>query len=133
MFFFVKGKCLVSQVFAFIQNTTIMSTMSFNGAYNLPTDGMNSSLVSSGAFVPMVCRSGYVLIAGQLNITCNNDAWTTFPICSPITVSDDMNAGARASNNTIPCILDATTFNLTNGYYSNMSLSYSTNTMATGN
>ncbi|CAF3561115.1 unnamed protein product [Rotaria sordida] len=118
----VRGKCPMAEVSAFINNPTITKTMTIHGKYNLPTDGIDNSTVLTGAYVPMMCNSGYVHTGGQLNITCIDDAWTTFPTCVSITAHDSHMMASSSIVNTVPCALDHTTFNITNGYSPNASL-----------
>ncbi|CAF1066200.1 unnamed protein product [Rotaria sordida] len=118
----VRGKCPTAEVSAFINNPTITKTMAIHGKLYLPTDGIDNSTVLTGAYVPMMCNSGYVHTGGQLNITCIDDAWTTFPTCVSITAYDSHMMASSSILNTVPCALDHTTFNITNGYSPNASL-----------
>ncbi|CAF3630460.1 unnamed protein product [Rotaria sordida] len=118
----VRGKCPTAEVSAFINNPTITKTMAIHGKLYLPTDGIDNSTVLTGAYVPMMCNSGYVHTGGQLNITCIDDAWTTFPTCVSITAHDSHMMASSSIVNTVPCALDHTTFNITNGYSPNASL-----------
>ncbi len=119
---FLIGSCPTASLFAFIQNSSIASTMTIAGGYYLPNDGTNNSNALSGAFVSMKCNDGYVQAGGQLNITCVGDTWTTFPTC------------VSRSGSSSPCVVDkTTTYNITNGYPTVISLSYISDTTATGN
>ncbi len=104
--------------------------MTIAGTYSLPNDPTNSANVLSGAFVPMICNTGYALASGQLNITCVGNAWTPLPTCIMSTGTlTTMSPGSGS-----PCAVDiTTTFNITNGYPTTLSLSYTSNTAATGN
>jgi hypothetical protein len=105
-----------------------------NGGYNLPTNGMDTTNVLSGSYMPMQCNTGYIYASGQLNITCVGNAWTTFPLCALKTATTSMTNAAISTGNGAPCTIDAaTTFNITNGYSSSSSLSYTSATNATGN
>jgi len=118
----------------FLQNSSITTTMSVNGTYNLPTNGMDNTNVLSGSYMPMQCNTGYVYKSGQLNITCIGNAWTTFPTCTLNTTSSSMTNTAVSAGTGSYCTIDsATTFNITNGYYSGSSLNYVSTTAATGN
>ncbi|CAF4644759.1 unnamed protein product [Rotaria sp. Silwood1] len=125
-------KCPTAPVFAFIQSSSISKTMSINGKYNLLTDGIDNSTVLTGAYVPMMCNKGYVHAGGQLNITCTDNAWTTFPTCVAITVHDSLMIASSPASNALPCTIDVTTFNITNGYSSNASLSSVSSNAVTG-
>ncbi|CAF0789085.1 unnamed protein product [Adineta ricciae] len=93
--------------------------MTTDGSYSLPTNGMDVNSVLSGSFISMKCNTGYTYGSGQLNITCVGTAWTTFPTC--------------VSTNGATCVVDVTsTFNITNGYYTSQSLSFTSSTTATG-
>ncbi len=108
--------------------------MTLAGTYYLPTNGASNGMVLSGAYVPMQCTSGYVLAAGQLNVTCIGNTWTTLPTCVSNTGSGSITATMMSTINGSVCILDVTTtFNTTNGYLSNVSLTYTSNTTAMGN
>jgi hypothetical protein len=108
--------------------------MTQDGSYSLPTDGKSNDTVLSGAYVSMKCNNGYMLVGGQLNITCIGDAWTTFPTCVSNTGSGSITTSTISTSNGLPCVVDVTTtFNLTNGYVSSMPLTYASNTAATGN
>ncbi|CAF0747031.1 unnamed protein product [Adineta ricciae] len=93
--------------------------MTTDGSYSLPTNGMDVNSVLSGSFISMKCNTGYTYGSGQLNITCVGTAWTTFPTC--------------VSTSGATCVVDMTsTFNITNGYYTSQSLSFTSSTTATG-
>jgi hypothetical protein len=136
----------MAPLLTYIQNSSVAATLTLNGAQYLPVDGTNNSNVLSGAYVPTQCNSGYVLMSGQLNITCVGNAWTTFPACAPNSGSGSLTANnmspgsgsPTATNmspgNGLPCTIDTTTtFNITNGYAASISLSYQSTTAATGN
>jgi hypothetical protein len=124
----------MAPLFALLQNPSVTVTMYLAGLYSLPTDGSNNGTVLPGAYVPMKCNTGYVLATGQLNITCIGDAWTTFPTCVLNTSGGSVTTTPMSTSNGSPCVVDPTsTFNLTNGYVLSISLSYTSNTAATGN
>ena len=132
IFTFCIGGCPTTPLFAFVQNSTVVSTMSTVGGYNLSYAGANSNTVSPGSFVLMKCNSGYVLQSGQLNITCIDDTWTTFPHCTSIGTGVEP-AARRLARDTSACVIDlTTTFNITNGYLLSSSLSFISTTAATG-
>ena len=112
------GRCPTAPLFAFIQNASVAVTITLNGAYNLPTDGVDNTNVLSGAFVPMICNSGFVNVGGPLNISCVAGAWTPLPNCvsgsgggTPTTTMAPTTSGR--------CPYDATTFTVANGFLSN--------------
>jgi hypothetical protein len=122
----------------FLQNSTIASSMSIDGTYNLPANGMDVNSVQSGAYIPMKCNPGYSYAGGQLNITCAGTMWSTFPACLSTSGSAATTAMAVPStmppSTTTPCVVDqATTFNITNGYSASSSLAYTASNLATGN
>ncbi len=107
--------------------------MSIAGVYSLPNDLTSSASVLSGAFVPMQCNRGYILASGQLNITCVGNAWTPLPTCVLSTGGGSVVATTIAPSGGAACTIDiTTTFNITNGYPTSLSLSYTSNTSATG-
>ncbi|CAF2679564.1 unnamed protein product [Rotaria sp. Silwood2] len=130
--YFETGKCPLAPVFDFIQSSSITKTMSIDGKYNLSTNGTDNSTVLTGAYVPMKCNSGYAHVDGQLNITCIDDEWTMFPTCVSITAHDSVMTGSFQASNALPCTVDATTFNITNGYSSNASVSSVSSNKVTG-
>ncbi|CAF4584957.1 unnamed protein product, partial [Rotaria sp. Silwood2] len=130
--YFETGKCPLAPVFDFIQSSSITKTMSIDGKYNLSTNGTDNSTVLTGAYVPMKCNSGYAHVDGQLNITCIDDEWTTFPTCVSVTAHDSVMTGSFQASNALPCTVDATTFNITNGYSSNASVSSVSSNKVTG-
>ena len=112
------GRCPTAPLFAFIQNASIAVTISLNGAYNLPTDGMDNTNVVSGAFVPMICNSGFVNVGGPLNISCVAGSWTPLPNCVPVS-GGGTPATTMAPMTGARCPYDSTTFALANGFLSN--------------
>ncbi len=98
----------------------------------LPTE---AGLVLNGSYIVFSCITGYVNTGGSLNVTCNsNNAWSQFPNCVLNTGTGSLTTTAMSTSNGSPCVVDVTsTFNLTNGYALSISLSYTSNTAATGN
>ncbi|CAF3995083.1 unnamed protein product, partial [Adineta steineri] len=119
---------------AFLQNSSVLTTMTVAGNYYLPVNGADSNTVLSGAYMPMTCISGYTYASGQLNITCTGNTWSTFPRCISSTNGGSVQSPVPSATSGLPCIVDqATSFNITNGYYSSSSLLYTANnTSATG-
>jgi len=108
----------------------------------------DANAVLNGSYMVLACISGYTNTGGCLNVTClANGSWTQFPNCVSNTGSGSMttptisNGGggpmmttAISTGNGSPCMIDpATTFNISNGYYSSSSLSYASVNTATGN
>lgn len=118
------GRCPMSQLMNFLQTPATMMSTSPGGNFSLPTDGVNTTNVLSGAFVPMMCNPGFVNVGGPLNITCVNGQWTTLPNC----VSS---SGGGSGANTMPtmtlppaasgsrCAVNNATFSIANGFISN--------------
>ncbi len=106
-----------------------------------------ASLVLNGSFIVFNCISGYVNTGGSLNVTCSSSGtWSQFPNCIPSTggvvptTTIMPGGGGQVTTTTVsggtgsPCVIDMTsTFNITNGYPTNLALSYVSNTAATGN
>ncbi len=86
-------------------------------------------------------------MGGSLNVTCSTSGtWSPFPNCVSSSGSGSMTTTTMATGNNqmttsiisagngSPCVVDTTTtFNITNGYAITLSLSYTSNTAATGN
>lgn len=120
----------------FLQNSTIATSMTIAGTYSLPVNGSDPNSIQTGAFIPMRCNTGYTFAGGQLNITCVGTMWTTFPVCQSNTgVGNPTTAMTTLpSSLATPCMIDqATTFNITNGYTTSSSLTYTATNLATGN
>jgi hypothetical protein len=102
---------------------------------NLVSASPETNEVYSGSYVVLSCISGYMNSGGSLNITClGNGSWTQFPNCVLSTGSGSMMTTTVSTGNGSPCMIDqATTFNISNGYYSSSSLAYTSNTTASGN
>ena len=78
--------------------------------------------------------NGYTNIGGSLNVTCSaSGAWSPFPNCALNSGSGSLTMTTAPAGSVLSCLVSATTLNITNGYYSNMSLSYTSSNMATGN
>ncbi len=92
-------------------------------------------LVLNGSYIVFSCITGYVNTGGSLNVTCNNNnSWSQFPNCVLNTGSGSLTTTAMPISNGSPCVVDPTsTYNLTNGYALSISLTYTSNTAATGN
>jgi hypothetical protein len=105
----------------YLQTPSVASSITTSGPMNLITDGVDSNSVISGAFISMVCLSGFVNVGGPLNITCNAGTWSQFPNCVtntgggttssnlPTTTASPGNTGAR-------CPYTPTLFNIANGF-----------------
>jgi hypothetical protein len=110
-------------------------------------DSQNTSVVFNGSYIVLACVNGYTNTGASLNVTClANSSWTQFPNCVSNTGSGSMTTptistgGGSMMTTTIstgngsPCMIDqATTFNISNGYYTSSSLAYTSNTTASGN
>lgn len=128
------GSCPLAPLAAFMQNSTVMNTMTMAGTPNLPNDGTPQGDVLSGGFLPMRCNDGYMLASGQLNITCIGNTWTPLPTCVLRTTGGSMTTNAIPMMNNAPCVVDrSTTFFITNGFPVSTSLTYTSDTAATGN
>jgi len=94
-----------------------------------------TGLVLNGSYIVFSCITGYVNTGGSLNLTCNNNnSWSQFPNCVLNTGTGSSTTTTMPTSNGSPCVVNATsTFNVTNGYALSMSLSYTSNTAATGN
>jgi hypothetical protein len=106
-----------------------------------------TGLVLNGSYIVFSCINGYVNMGGSLNVTCSaSGSWSPFPNCvsgsgSGLMTTTTMATGNNQMTTTImaagsgsPCVVDiTTTFNITNGYPTTLSLLYTTNTAATGN
>ncbi len=91
--------------------------------------------ILNGSYIVLVCISGYINTGGSLNVTCNGyNQWSQFPNCVPNTGNGSLTTTTTMPpSNGLPCTVNTTTtFNITNGYASSISLSYVSNTTATG-
>jgi hypothetical protein len=99
----------------------------------------NKTVVFGGSYIVVNCSSNYTYMGGSLNITCfANNSWSQFPNC----VWNGGGGGAitttttttMAPSNGAPCTVDmSSTVIIANGYISNMGLTFTTITAATGN
>ncbi len=123
---------MFSQLRTFISTVTGIQTTGQSSLMELPTE---TDLVLNGSFILFSCMSGYVNTGGSLNLTCNNNnSWSQFPNCVLNTGTGSLTTTTMPTSNGSPCVVDPTsTFNLTNGYALSISLSYTSNTAATGN
>lgn len=106
-----------------------------------------TNLVLNGSYILLSCTNGYTNIGGSLNVTCSTSgSWSQFPNCvmnnsnvKPTTPVPMLTTTTMSMITTMPanggaaCLVDSTTSNITNGYYANMSLSYTASNTATGN
>jgi hypothetical protein len=74
-------------------------------------------------------------MGGSLNVTCGTTgSWSQFPNCVSSTGSGSITTTAVSVGTGSPCVVDkTTTYNITNGYPTAISLSYISDTTATGN
>ena len=102
---------------------------------NLVASTQDSSVVFVNSYIVLTCASGYVNIGGSLNVTClSTGSWSQFPSCV-------LNGGSgvitttttTAASTGLSCVVDASAFTITNGYYSTSALTYTSATTATGN
>jgi hypothetical protein len=116
----------------FISAGTGMQTTGQSSVMELQTE---VGLVLNGSYIVFSCITGYVNTGGSLNVTCNNNnSWSQFPNCVLNTGSGSLTTTAMPISNGSPCVVDPTsTYNLTNGYALSISLTYTSNTAATGN
>ncbi|CAF4597909.1 unnamed protein product, partial [Rotaria magnacalcarata] len=129
----MTGRCLFSTLQSFVSNATGIMTTGQSQLMQLP---QNTSTVLSGSYIVFACMTGYTNTGGSLNLTCtSNSAWSPFPNCvlntsggGSLTTTTTMSN----NNNRVSCAFDATTLNITNGYASNVSLSYTSSNTATG-
>ncbi|CAF1497655.1 unnamed protein product, partial [Adineta steineri] len=109
--------CPSAPLFTFLQNQS--ASLTLNSSYNLPRNETDNNYVVSGAFVPATCRTGYINIAGPLNITCVNGTWTRYPNCilniSNVSMTSIMTTTAKVSIDA-PCPIEVTTFSIENGF-----------------
>ena len=103
--------------------------------YSLPTDGVDNSNVTSGAFLPVTCNSGFMNVGGPLNITCINGVWTPLPNCVPI--SGGGSGGVTTTLATVTsgrCPYNNATFTIAYAFLSNTSslLQYPDTSTASG-
>jgi hypothetical protein len=128
--FEVTGRCLFSTLQNFISSSISIQT---TGQSLLMADSQNTSVVFNGSYIVLACVNGYTNTGASLNVTClTNSSWTQFPNCLSNTGSGSMTTATISTGS--PCMIDqATTFNISNGYYSSSSLAYTSNTTASGN
>ena len=142
----VTGRCSFSQLRTFTTTATGIQTTGQSSLMQLPNE---PDSVLYGSFIVFTCISGYVNTGGSLNITCGgNGAWSQLPNCvmssggGSLTTTTMTSGGGSTTTTTkmpsggggVPCMIDpASTFIITNGYATNMGLSYVSNTAATGN
>lgn len=92
-----------------------------------------NSTVVNGSYVVLACMNGYMNTGGSLNVTCSSSGtWSLFPNCILNSSNNGLSTTTLSTNMGAACAIDNTILNITNGYYSNMSLSYTSNTTATG-
>lgn len=91
----------------------------------------NAIFVNS--YIVFACANGYVNTGGSLNVTClSSGSWTQFPNCV-LGGGSGITTTTIAGNTGAGCPIDATaTFTLSNGYYVNSSLTYTSSSTATG-
>jgi hypothetical protein len=142
--FEATGRCLFSTLQNFISSSISIQT---TGQSDLMTDSQNTSVVFNGSYILLACVNGYTNTGGSLNVIClSNGSWSQFTNCvlntgsgamtTPTisTGSGSMMTTPISTGNGSPCIIDpATTFNISNGYFANSSLAYTSSTTATGN
>jgi hypothetical protein len=110
-----------------------------DGSYSLVTNGIDNTAVLPGSFVLMRCNGSLVNVGGPLNVTCVGNTWTMFPSCMSNTgggggVITTITTTTMAPSNGAPCTVDmSSTVIIANGYISNMGLTFTTITAATGN
>ena len=127
----MTGRCRFADLYNFTTSATGIQTTGQSSLMQLPTD---PDSFQNGSYIVFSCINGYVNTGGSLNVTCNtNSLWSQFPNCIPNTGSGSITTTTMSTSNGSPCMVDVTTTNLTNGYPSIMSLSYASNTAATGN
>jgi hypothetical protein len=128
----VTGRCSYPTLLNFISTATGIQTTNQS---SLIETTQNTSLVMGGSYIVLACANGYINNGGNLNISCSaNNSWTQFPNCILNTANGSMTNATISTGNGSPCIIDqATTFNITNGYYSSSILAYASNTTASGN
>ena len=99
----------------------------------LTTAPEDSNSVLSDSFIVLTCTSGFTNTGGSLNITClSTNSWTQFPNCVPGSGSGSITTTTLAPSGGLACLIDASSFTITNGYYTSTSLSYTSATTATG-
>ncbi len=127
-----------------MSTATGIQTAGQSSLMQLPTE---SGVVLNGSYIVFSCVNGYTNMGGSLNVTCGTTgSWSQFPNCVSSTGSGSittttMSAGSGSITTTavsagtgLPCVVDKTTiYNITNGYPSSISLSYISDTAATGN
>ena len=140
----VTGRCSFSQLKTFTSTATGIQTTGQSSLMQLPNE---PDSVLNGSFIVFTCISGYVNTGGSLNVTCNaNGVWSQLPNCVMSSgggslTTTTMSSGGGTTTTTkmtsgsgVPCVIDpASTFNIANGYPTNIGLSYVSNTAATGN
>lgn len=99
----------------------------------LTTAPEDSNSVLNDSFIVLTCANGYVNTGGSLNVTClSTNSWTQFPNCVLGSGSGSITTTTLAPSSGLPCLIDASAFTITNGYYTSTSLSYVSATTATG-
>lgn len=128
----MTGRCSFTALQTFIQTAIGLQT---TGQSQLMQVQQEANVVINGSFIVLTCISGYNNIGGSLNVTClSNGMWSSFPNC----VLNNSNGSSittttMSTNNGAPCAVDATTFTINYGYYSNISLIYVSSSTVTGN
>ena len=125
---------------------TSASGVQTTGQTSLMQLSSETGSVLNGSYIVFSCVSGYVNTGGSLNVTCSSSgSWSSFPNCvlsgGGVMPTTTMTAGGGQMTTTIvppsggsPCVIDPTsTFNITNGYPTTLSLLYTSSNAATGN
>ncbi|UJR10078.1 hypothetical protein I4U23_014300 [Adineta vaga] len=127
----MTGRCSYTALQTFISTATALRT---TDQQRLMAASQDTTVVFNDSYIVLTCANGYVNTGGSLNVTClSNSSWTQFPNCVLSTGSGSITTTTISTSNGLPCAVDPNaSFNITNGYYTSSSLSYTTNTTATG-
>ena len=133
----VTARCPFSTLQNFISTASALQIVDQK---NLQASAQDTTTVFVNSFIVFACASGYVNTGGSLNVTClSTGSWTQFPNCvlnngaiTTTTTTLVTMTTTVGSNGGAGCAIDATTFSITNGYYTSSSIVYTTASTVTG-
>ena len=134
----VTARCAFSTLQTFISTASALQIVDQK---NLQASAQDTTTVFVNSFIVFACASGYVNTGGSLNVTClSTGSWTQFPNCilnngavTTATTTPTIMTTTLSSSTGTACIIDSSTFTVTNGYYVSSSLTYASATTASGN